>query len=127
MMAGKEGLELYKSFIVPVIDEYLDKDAEGMDWFFYDAPAAILFYTSPVGDAADAGIAATYAMLAAESLGLGTCMLGFPAPVLKFNKQLRLKYGLPAKMGPGIALIMGYPAVRYRRAFRRRLANVIWP
>lgn len=127
MMAGKEGVEMYNSFIVPVIDEYVEKDAEGVDWFFYGAPAAMLFYTSPVGDAADAAIAATYAMLAAESLGLGSCMLGFPAPVLKFKKDLRRKFGLPAKMGPGIALVFGHPAVHYRRAFQRRLANVIWP
>ena len=55
----------------------MDQDRQGVDWFFYDAPLALYFYASPYADPADPLIPATYAMLAGESLGLGTCMLGF--------------------------------------------------
>ena len=120
----RETYDLFKSFVIPVVEMYLEKDAQGIDWFFYDAPLAMLFYTSAYGDPADPVIAATYAMLAAESLGLGSCMLGFPAHVVKHTKEIRKKYQLPAKLVPGVCIIFGYPAVRYRRALRRRLANV---
>jgi len=43
---------------------------------------------------ADAHISATYAMLAAESLGLGSCMIGSASPFLVRSKQLLQKYGL---------------------------------
>jgi nitroreductase/NAD-dependent dihydropyrimidine dehydrogenase PreA subunit len=120
----REAYDLFKSFVIPVVEMYIEKDAEGIDWFFYDAPLAMLFYTSAYGDMADPVIAATYAMLAAESLGLGSCMLGFPAPVVKYAKNIRRKYQLPAKLVPGVCIIFGYPDVRYRRALRRRLASV---
>ena len=53
-----------------------EKRDKGEDWFTYHAPAAFLFHYGPMSGQADCHIAATYAMLAAESLGLGSCMLG---------------------------------------------------
>ncbi len=55
----------------------------GINYVTYDAPATIYFYGSPYCDYADPIIAATYAMLAAESLGLGTCMIGGIHPFLQ--------------------------------------------
>ena len=69
-------------------------------------------------------IAATIAMVAAEALGLGTCILGFPGPLLKQNGKLRKKYGLPEKIQPGMCLVIGHPAVKFRRGVRRRLCEM---
>jgi nitroreductase len=121
---GKETYELYCSFVVPVLDGYLEKDQAGIDWFFYDAPLCLYFCGSSYADPADASIAATYAMLSGEALGLGSCMLGFPGQILQRHKRLRAKYSLPAKAQAGIAVVFGYPAVQYRRAIKRRLAQV---
>lgn len=123
-LIGKETCEMFKTFLIPAIDGYLEKDKEGIDWFTYNAPLAMLFYGSAYSDPTDPVIAATYAMVAAESLGLGTCMLGFPAPVLKRNRKLAAKYKLPPKAQPGIMVIFGYPAVKFRRAIQRRFAAV---
>lgn len=123
-MMGKEGADAMREFVVPVVEMYEKKDAEGQDWFFYDAPLALYFYGSPCADPADPVIAGTYAMLAGESLGLGTCVLGFPPPIMKFSKKLRQKYGLPKRFQSGMALVLGYPLLRHPRAIKRRFAEV---
>jgi hypothetical protein len=107
-----------------MLDAYVDQDGQGVDWFFYDAPLALYFYASGYADPADPLIPATYAMLAGESLGLGTCMLGFPAYAIQYHRKLRAKYNLPQKIQPGIVVIFGYPALRHSRALKRRFAQV---
>jgi nitroreductase len=121
---GQETAELFKSFVAPAVDAYVDQDRQGIDWFFYDAPLALFFYASRCADPADPLIPATYAMLAGESLGLGTCMLGFPGYVLQVHRKLRAKYHLPQKIQPGIVVVFGYPALRHARALKRRFAQV---
>lgn len=66
----------------------------------------------------------TCAMVAAEALGLGTCVIGCAAPPLARHKELLKKYGLPEGNVPKIVLIMGYPAVTYRKAIRRPFQSV---
>ena len=121
---GKVNCQFFREFVGPVIDGYLEGDRQGQDLFFYDAPLALYFYGTAYADPADPVITATYAMLAGEALGLGSCLLGFPGPVLQRNPKLRARYGLPAGMRPGILLVLGYPAVKYQRAVRRRFAAV---
>ena len=99
------------------------KRAEGEDWFTYDAPAAMLFHHGQMTDGADVHIAATYAMLAAESLGLGSCMLGTTAG-LNHAKSFKEKYGIPPKNKIGLGLVLGYPEKKYLSGVRRRLASV---
>jgi ferredoxin len=121
---GKEVCAMLQAFVRPVIAHYRQKDREGVDCFFYDAPLALFFYGSACADPADAVIAATYAMLAGQTLGLGSCLLGFPGPILKYSRALKVKYQLPSRMQPGMAVIFGHPAVQYRRALTRRFAAV---
>jgi nitroreductase/NAD-dependent dihydropyrimidine dehydrogenase PreA subunit len=124
LFVGKENHRLFKSFVIPAIDLYLDMDQQGEDWFFYDAPLALHFYSAATTDSADSCIAATYAMMAAESLGLGSCMIGFTGYALKYSKKLKRKYKLPDRMQPGICVIFGYPAFTYQKALRRHFAEV---
>ena len=121
---GKETAQMMGIFVGPAIDVYMEKWQQGVDWFFYGAPLAFLFYAGPYSDPADAHVAATFAMLAAEALGLGTCMLGLPIYFIKYDKKLREKYGLPANIQNGVGLIAGYPEVQNHRALRRRLGTV---
>lgn len=121
---GKANYQMMRDFVAPAAEEFLRREAEGQDWLLYDAPLAIYFYPSQYGDPADASIAATYAMLAAESLGLGTCMLGFPGPLIAHSRKLRAKYGIPAKSKTGLTVVFGYPAIQFHRALKRRFAEV---
>lgn len=116
--------EQFQSFIVPLAKALTESRKAGRDALFYDAPAVIIFHRSPYADAVDAAIACTYAMLAAESLGLGTTMIGAAPPVLARNRALCRKLGIPDGNKPAIALIVGYPATNFKRAIRRRFSNV---
>lgn len=113
----------FRYFIRPLAQTYVAGHRRGEDVLFYDAPVVLVFHHSPYAEAADATIACTYAMLAAESLGLGTTMIGGAAPILQRNKPLCRRLGIPAGNQPSIALIAGYPAVHFRRRFAHR--NVI--
>jgi nitroreductase/NAD-dependent dihydropyrimidine dehydrogenase PreA subunit len=119
----KVDYEGMRDFIVPLLKYLTDGHQRGLDRFTYNAPAALLFHYGPTDDVAEVHIAATYAMLAAESLGLGSCMLG-SSIAFNFDKQMKLKYGIPAENKVGLALPFGYPAVTYHGAIRRRLASV---
>jgi len=129
LFTHKEAYAALKEFLTPVLNVYLGRAKEltgedNKDWFLYDAPLLLYFYGTPYADAPDPIIAATYAMLAGHSLGLGTCMLGIPGMLFQFDKKLRDKYQVPERLKPGVVVAFGYPAFRYHRAVRRRFARV---
>lgn len=123
---GKEYKESVDTFIRPAVDIFVDEWAGGHDYLIYGASLAMYFHCSPYADPADPLIAATYAMLAAESLGLGSCMIGTPAYFVKYNQKIKAKYGIPRKNHPGIVVIFGYPKLQFRKGIRRRLARVTY-
>ena len=108
--SGEQALEYYKS-----IGRTL----------FYKAPHLIVLYYRIVEKnsvmlglrANDAGIALTYGMLEAESLGLGTCWIGMVQGAIPRNKEILNILGIKG-MVLG-AFTLGYPAVKYRRAVPR--------
>jgi nitroreductase/NAD-dependent dihydropyrimidine dehydrogenase PreA subunit len=121
---GKTLYESVTSFVLPIMKLLVDKRNSGTDWLLYDAPAALLFHLSPYADPADSAIAATYAMVAAQSLGLGSCMIGTVGYVVGYSRRLKAKYGIPQTNRPGLVLLLGYPALSYHRTIRRRFASV---
>lgn len=124
-LMGREASEAMAAFAPVVASVYLHPERyENQDLFLYDAPLAMFFYASACADPVDPIIPATYSMLAAHALGLGTCMLGVPAVLMKMNKGLRRKYCGKVSSNPGILIIFGHPEVQYCRALTRRLASV---
>lgn len=121
---GRDAYDLMKTFAAPLPDFFSEKMAQGEDWLLYGAPLAMYFHASPTSDPLDYAVAGTYAMLAAESLGLGTCMIGSIAPFLKYKNPVSKKYGIPTENNQGIMVIFGYPKVKYTRGIRRSLGGV---
>jgi ferredoxin len=123
LFTGKAEYTIMRQFVQPLLRHIVSRYEAGEDVFCYDAPVLMLFHHTPSTDAADIHITATYAMLAAQSLGLGTCMLGTP---VAFNQvpKLKAKYGIPVENKVGLGLILGHPAVSYQRSLRRTLASV---
>ncbi|HOX78807.1 MAG TPA: nitroreductase family protein [Bacteroidales bacterium] len=124
---GKENGDMFRDFIKPVINAYTGNMKEGKNIVMYDAPLAFYFYGSPYTDPADPIIACTYAMHAAESLGLGTCMLGAIHPFIQSGgaaKKFREKHGIRFKSKEGLFLIVGYPKVKFRNGIKRTFAGV---
>ena len=92
---------------------------------FYNAPHVIVLYYRIVEKstvmlglrANDAGIALTYGMLAAESLGLGSCWIGMIQGAIPMNKEILKIIGVRG-MVLG-AFTLGYPAVKFLRTVPR--------
>jgi ferredoxin len=114
--------EQMRDFLVPAVDMIRDTEE---DWLLYDAPLFLFFYGCGGADPADPMVAATYAMVAAESLGLGTCMLGFAPFPFRYSRKVRDRWRLPHKIQAGLCVIVGHPATRPKRGLRRRFAQVV--
>lgn len=117
--------QMFRDFVIPAVDAYHEQQAKGVDWLMYDAPLAMVFYGTGLNDPADPHIPATYAVIVAESLGLGSCMLGFAGYGVFYDKKLRAKWGLPERVKPGVAVIFGHPVTHPRRGVRRRFSAVV--
>ncbi len=123
---GKTNDELFRAFVKPVFKTYTSHMNQDINLVNYDAPVALYFYGSPYTDPADPIVAATYAMLAAESLGLGTCMLGAIHPLIqngKRAKKFREDHGIIYPSREGLFVIFGYPAVKYQKGIKRTFAS----
>jgi nitroreductase len=122
---GKETYQLIKTFVCPLLKFFPESKAKGENFLLYDAPLALYFTASPYADPADPYIPATYAMLAAESLGLGSCLIGSVHPMIqKGAKKLRQKWNIPAKAPAGIIVIAGYPKFKFHSGIKRTFAKV---
>lgn len=127
LFSTKENHLFFKEFITPVIDTFSKELREGNNLLTYDAPLALYFYGSPYADPADPIIAATYAMLAGESLGLGSCMIGSIHPFIqsgKWAKRFRESHGIKYKSREGLFVIFGYPRIKYKKGIKRSFASV---
>lgn len=123
---GKSNEEMFRGFIRPLFKFFTKESARGVNMVTYDAPLAMYFYGSPYTDPADPIIAATVAMYAAESLGLGTCMIGSVHPLIQNGKrarQFRDKYKIKYTSREGLIVLFGYPAVKYEKGIRRTFAS----
>lgn len=124
---GKANDEMFRGFVKPLFDVYISNIRQGINLVNYDAPLAMYFYGSPYTDPADPVVAATTAMYAAESLGLGTCMLGGVHPLIqngKKAKSFREEHGIKYASREGLFVVFGYPAVKYRKGISRTFASI---
>lgn len=122
---GKANHDVFQSFVRPLFKVYTEKMKEGINVVTYDAPLAMYFYGTPYCDPADPIVAATTAMIAGESLGLGTCMLGAVHPLIQQGskaKKFREKHGIRSKSREGLFVIFGYPSVSYKKGINRSFA-----
>jgi nitroreductase len=126
-LTGKESYQLIKSFAQPLVKFFANTKENDENYLLYDAPLAMYFTASPFSDPADPYISATYAMLAAESLGLGSCMIGSIHPTIQYGaKKLKQKWNLPAKSPSGIVVIFGYPKFKFKSGISRTFADVTY-
>lgn len=124
-LMGKETYQLMKSFGDPLVNFMVETKERNENYLLYDAPLVMYFTASPYSDPADPYIPATYAMLAAESLGLGSCMIGSIHPIIRYGaRELKVKWQLPAKSPSGIVVIFGYPKYKFASGIRRSFAEV---
>ncbi|OGH97615.1 MAG: hypothetical protein A2104_02805 [Candidatus Melainabacteria bacterium GWF2_32_7] len=121
---GEVQYKLFKDFILPLAKITVDARKEGNDVLFYNAPTVVLFYGTELTDKEDKILASAHAAIAAESLGLGTCIIGSVPPLLEKDKKLKEKYGILKNEKPGMAFVLGYPDIKFKRGIQRRFKAV---
>ncbi len=100
----------------------------GDDPIFYHAPVVLIGHCPARNRfGRDDSVFAAYNMiLAAETLGLGTCQIGFFQIMVEKSSRLLKRVGLPKARAPQIALVVGYPRHTFRRGLPRRIPNLTW-
>lgn len=121
---GKNDYKIYKEFVIPLFKSLIEADREGKDYLLYNAPVAIIFYTTAFADKEDAIIASTLANTAAESLGLSCCVIGSVAPVINSTKEIKEKYGINKDEKAATAIILGYPNMNFKKGINRDFKEV---
>ena len=124
-LKGQVTREMIRDFIKPTLDDYLSGRENDADPLFFNCPLLLVFHSGQYAYPADPLIAATYAMIAAESLGLGTCMSGM-VPFADGSSKIRRKYAIPKGNSLALGLIIGYPGIKYKWALRRDFASVVY-
>lgn len=124
LFGKKTEYKMFKDFVFPLGKTMIEYREKGEDILFYDAPAVMLFYGTELTDKEDMHIAATQATIAAEALGLGTCIIGSLSAVFEKNFKLRKKYGIEKTDKIGMGFIVGHPVVTFPKGFQRNFKEV---
>ena len=96
------------------------------DAIFYNAPVLIFIVTKKgLFNNESCACCAQNMMLAAHSLGIGSCWIGY-ANFLERNNQIASEIGIPSDMHIVAALIFGYPKKEKKQIpIRKPMADVI--
>lgn len=109
--------------LVPAVQMMVRAHGRGGDRLLWGAPALGLVHSAPDAPAAEQSCvyAAANMMLAAVTRGLGTCLIGFLSiPVAMGAEPVIDALGLPEGEQMHVAMVIGHPALRWRRTVARR-------
>lgn len=101
---------------------------KGQDPILRGAPCVIFAHASADYDlsAADCALAVGYLELMLHSMGLGTCWAGYALGVAGRSPEVRAFLGLPEGREAYGGIMVGYPALRYRRIPERKPVRLAW-
>ena len=130
MIKRKEDKETYntmKNHLYPIAKQGNYKLEFG-DRITRNAPALIIFHAEKGAESHthNSMIYATYAMLAAHSLGLGATMNGIVPAAINQNKKVRQLFKIPEDNVAITSLIIGFPRYNYQRVIYRQKHKVNW-
>ncbi len=126
LFAGGELGKYYREYY-PMVQKALAEWREtGRDRLFHGAPAALVIGSLPGASCPgeDALLAAGWMTLAAHSMGLGTCLVGYAVEAAKREKRIRRWLGLRPGETVHAVLVVGRPALAYKGE-KRRLKPVL--
>jgi nitroreductase/NAD-dependent dihydropyrimidine dehydrogenase PreA subunit len=122
-LLGKPELDNYYNEHYPTVKRALQEWEEtGRERLFHGAPAAIFIGSKPGGScpAEDAVLAAGWMHLAAYSMGLGACLIGFAVEAMSHDPSMYQTLGIPSEETVYAVLALGYPDEKYRRPAGRK-------
>ena len=100
---------------------------KGIDFWCWNGELIFIHGDKTVGGIPEnSALAATHIMLAAETLGIGTCSLGYLTFHVNRSNTIKQLIKLPGNHEVGYSLTMGYPNIKYKRVPPRKPLRVQW-
>jgi len=122
VFGGDELGRYYRRYYETVREGLLLWEREGVDTLFHGATSVII-----VGGKKSAGspledglLASQNILLAAHSLGLGSCMIGFAVEAISRDRKIRQMLEIPGDESVYAVIALGYPAEKYHKAAYRK-------
>ena len=113
--------------VIPSFKRNLQQISKGKEVWHWDAEIIIIH--SPKDSLSlieNCTLAAAQIMLAAESLGLGTCSLGYITTFFNQFRSIGKIAKIPTKHKVGYTLAIGYPKAKYYRIPARQPLKIKW-
>ena len=116
----------YRRYHAQVEDALRQFREAGRDKLFHGATAAILIGTEPGASCPreDALLAAQNITLAAHTMGIGTCLIGFAVEAMRRDRSIQRSMGIPGTEDIHAVIALGKPAVTYLRPAGRKPAKI---
>lgn len=115
-LIGKPALDnYYREYYPSVKDGLREWELSGRDRLFHGATAVIVVATKPGGSCPveDALLATQNILLAAHSMGLGTCLIGFAVEAIQNDSAMQQFLTIPAEETVCSVIAIGYPEEKY--------------
>jgi len=122
-LIGKGELDAYYHGYYRKVKEAIDEwHGSGNDPLFHGSTAAILVGSKPGAScpAEDALLATQNILLAAHSMGLGSCLIGYAVAAMKKDPSIQRSIGIPAEEEIHAVIALGYPDEAYQRITGRK-------
>ena len=126
-MIGKPQLfEYYRDYYQTVEEGLQEWERQGQERLFHGATAAIVVgsLSGASCPAEDALLATQNILLAAHSLGLGTCLVGLAVSPMKNDPKLKTIIGIPETEPVYAVIALGYPDEDYEGLTGRKEAEI---
>ena len=132
-LIGKPALDnYYREYYRSVKDGLKEWELSGRDRLFHSAPALIVVASRPGGSCPmeDAMLATQNILLAAHSMGMGTCLIGFAVEAIQNDSSIQQFLKIPAEETVYSVIAIGYPDEKYegltgRKKFVMRYFEII--
>ncbi len=122
-LIGKGELDAYYRRYYQKIEEALKQwQEEGKDRLFHGCTAAIVVGSRPGAScpAEDALLASQNILLAANSMGLSSCLIGFAVAAIKKDPSIQQALGIPSEEAIYAVIALGYSDEVYQRTTGRK-------
>jgi len=120
---GKPELDnYYQEHYQSVVEGLQEWEQYGRDRLFHGAAAVIVVASRPGGSCPmeDAMLAAQNILLAAHSMGLGSCLIGFAVEAMRNDPSIKTFIKIPAEETVYAVIAVGYPNETYERLTGRK-------
>ena len=115
--------EKYYELVKKALDEWKDS---GKDRLFHGATAVIIVASKPGATcpSEDALLATQNILLAAHSMGLGTCLIGYAVAAMAQDADMQRRLGMTSREKVYAVIAIGHPDEKYETVAGRKQATI---